>query len=48
MEWTTEKILRNFTEIIAQIVGLIVSGIYIWKEHKILEEQNYSDFELLD
>jgi hypothetical protein len=36
------------TEIIAQIVGLIVSGIYIWKEQKILEEQNYSDFELLD
>lgn len=48
MEWTTEKLLRNLTEIIAQIVGLIVSGIYIWKEQKILEEQNYSDFELLD
>jgi len=48
MEWTTEKLLRNLTEITAQLVGLVVAGIYIWKEQKLIEEQNYTDFELLD
>jgi len=48
MEWTTEKLLRNLTEIIAQLTGLVLAGIFIWKEQKQIEEQNYSDFELLD
>ena len=48
MEWTTEKILRNLTEIIAQLTGFVVAGIFIWKEQKQIEENNYSDFELLD
>lgn len=46
-EWTIERFLRIAAEIIAQIVGLIVAGVYIWKEQKLIEEQKYSDFELL-
>jgi predicted metal-binding membrane protein len=34
MEWTTEKLLRNLTEIIAQLIGLLIAGIFIWKEQK--------------
>jgi uncharacterized membrane protein (DUF485 family) len=45
MEWTSEMLLRNLTEIIAQLVGLVVSGIYIWKEQKLIEKDNYTDFE---
>ena len=48
MEWTTEKLLRNLTEIIAQLIGLVIADIFIWKEQKQIEEHNYSDFELLD
>jgi uncharacterized membrane protein (DUF485 family) len=48
MEWTSEMLLRNLTEIIAQLVGLVVSGIYIWKEQKLIEKDNYTDFELLN
>jgi hypothetical protein len=48
MKWTTEHLLRNMTEIIAQSVGFVVSGIIIWKEQKEIENQKYTDFELLD
>jgi|TARA_B110000902_G_scaffold187680_1_gene212360 uncharacterized membrane protein (DUF485 family) len=48
MEWTSEMLLRNLTEIISQLVGLVVSGIYIWKEQKLIEKDNYTDFELLN
>ncbi len=46
--WNFEMLLRNLTEIIAQLVGLVVSGIYIWKEQSLIENKNYTDFELLD
>ena len=48
MEWTTEKLLRNLTEIVAQLIGILIAGIFIWKEQKHIEEYNYSDYELLD
>jgi hypothetical protein len=48
MEWTTEKLLRNLTEIIAQLIGIVIAGIFIWKEQKQIETNNYSDYELLD
>lgn len=33
-EWKTEEIIRNLVELFAQIVGLTIVGIYIWKEDK--------------
>ena len=48
MEWTTEKLLRNLTEIAAQLIGIVIAGIFIWKEQKQIEVHNYSDYELLD
>jgi hypothetical protein len=48
MEWTTEKLLRNLTEIVAQLIGIVIAGVFIWKEQKHIEEYNYSDYELLD
>ena len=48
MEWTTEKLLRNLTEIVAQLIGIVIAGIFIWKEQKQIETHNYSDYELLD
>ncbi len=48
IEWTTEKLLRNLTEIIAQLTGLVIAGIFIWREKKQIEEHDYSDFEILD
>ena len=46
-ELTNEMIFRNITELVAQLIGFIVAGIYIWKEQKTIEEQNYTDFDLL-
>jgi hypothetical protein len=48
MEWTTEKLLRNLTEIVAQLIGIVIASIFIWKEQKQIEAYNYSDYKLLD
>lgn len=48
IEWTSEKIFSNLTEILAQLVGFIVSGIYIWKELKREREYDFTDYEILD
>jgi len=47
IEWTSEKIFRSVTEIIAQMVGFIIAGVYIWKEIKKQNELHYIDYEFL-
>jgi hypothetical protein len=47
IEWTGEKLFRTLTEIVAQIVGFIVAGIFIWKEIKKQNDLYYIDYEFL-
>ncbi len=48
MKMKTEKLLRNLTEIVAQVIGIVIAGIFIWKEQKQIETHNYSVYKLLD
>jgi hypothetical protein len=48
MDWTTEKIFRTVTELIAQLVGFVVAGIYIWREIKKQKDFDYIDYEFLN